>query len=152
MPLAHKGLVLTKPDAFESGSGIGVRGTIDGKRLVLGNSALMEQEGVAIDALRSDGERLRSEGASVMHLAVDGQLAGILAVTDPIKATTLEAIRTLHASGLRIVMATGDGLTTAKAVGARLGHRRSAWRSQASRQASAGGKTPEGRPHCCHGR
>ena len=116
-----QGLVLTKPDAFESGSGIGVRGTIDGKRLVLGNSALMEQEGVAIDALRSDGERLRSEGASVMHLAVDGQLAGILAVTDPIKATTLEAIRTLHASGLRIVMATGDGLTTAKAVGARLG-------------------------------
>ena len=116
-----QGLVLTKPDAFESGSGIGVRGTIDGKRLVLGNSALMEQEGVTIDALRSDGERLRSEGASVMHLAVDGQLAGILAVTDPIKATTLEAIRTLHASGLRIVMATGDGLTTAKAVGARLG-------------------------------
>ena len=116
-----QGLVLTQPDAFESGSGIGVRGMIDGKRLVLGNSALMEQEGVAIDALRSDGERLRSEGASVMHLAVDGQLAGILAVADPIKATTLEAIRTLHASGLRIVMATGDGLTTAKAVGARLG-------------------------------
>ena len=116
----EQGLVLTQPDAFESGSGIGVRGTIDGKRLILGNTALMEQEGVAIDALRSAGERLRSEGASVMHLAVDGQLAGILAVTDPIKATTLEAIRTLHASGLRIVMATGDGLTTAKAVGARL--------------------------------
>jgi Cu+-exporting ATPase len=56
-----------------------------------------------------------------MHLAVDRQLAGILAVTDPIKATTLEAIKTLHASGLRIVMATGDGLTTAKAVGAKLG-------------------------------
>ena len=63
-------------------------------------------------------ERLRSEGGSVMHLAVDGQLAGILAVTDPIKSTTPDAIRTLHASGLRIVMATGDGLTTAKAVGA----------------------------------
>jgi Cu+-exporting ATPase len=71
--------------------------------------------------LRADGERLRGEGASIMHLAVDGVFAGILAVTDPIKASTPDAIRTLHASGLRIVMATGDGLTTAKAVGAKLG-------------------------------
>ena len=116
-----KGLELIKPLDFESGSGIGVRGIVDGKHLVLGNTALMQQEGVATDALKVDGERLRSEGASVMHLAVDRQLAGILAVTDPIKATTLEAIKTLHASGLRIVMATGDGLTTAKAVGAKLG-------------------------------
>ena len=116
-----KGLELIKPLDFESGSGIGVRGMVDGKHLVLGNTALMQQEGVATDALKVDGERLRSEGASVMHLAVDRQLAGILAVTDPIKATTLEAIKTLHASGLRIVMATGDGLTTAKAVGAKLG-------------------------------
>ncbi|HEY9208924.1 heavy metal translocating P-type ATPase [Acidovorax sp.] len=116
-----KGLELVKPVDFESGSGIGVRGLVDGKRLVLGNTALMAQEGVATDALKTDAERLRSEGASVMHLAVDRQLAGILAVTDPIKATTLEAIKALHASGLRIVMATGDGLTTAKAVGAKLG-------------------------------
>ena len=116
-----KGLELVKPADFESGSGIGVRGTIEGRRLVLGNTALMQQEGVAIDAIKADGERLRGDGASVMHLAVDGQLAGILAVTDPIKSTTPDAIRTLHASGLRIVMATGDGLTTAKAVGARLG-------------------------------
>jgi len=116
-----KGLELVKPVDFESGSGIGVRGLVDGKRLVLGNTALMAQEGVATDALKTDAERLRSEGASVMHLAVDRQLAGILAVTDPIKATTLEAIKALHASGLRIVMATGDGLTTAKAVGGKLG-------------------------------
>ena len=116
-----KGLELVKPADFESGSGIGVRGTVEGRRLVLGNTALMQQEGVAIDAIKADGERLRGDGASVMHLAVDGQLAGILAVTDPIKSTTPDAIRTLHASGLRIVMATGDGLTTAKAVGARLG-------------------------------
>ena len=116
-----KGLALSQPADFESGSGIGVRGTIDGQRLVLGNTALMQQEGVATDAFKADGERLRGEGASVMHLAVDGRLAGILAVTDPIKATTADAIRTLHASGLRIVMATGDGLTTAKAVSAKLG-------------------------------
>ena len=115
-----KGLSLTKADDFESGSGIGVRGTVEGKRLALGNTALMQQESVATDALKTDAERLRGEGGSVMHLAVDGRLAGILAVTDPIKATTADAIKTLHDSGLRIVMATGDGLTTAKAVGAKL--------------------------------
>ena len=115
-----KGLALSKADDFESGSGIGVRGTVEGKHLVLGNTALMQQESVATDALKTDAERLRGEGGSVMHLAVDGRLAGILAVTDPIKATTADAIKTLHDSGLRIVMATGDGLTTAKAVGAKL--------------------------------
>lgn len=116
-----RGLTLAKPDDFESGSGIGVRGTVQGRRLALGNTALMEQEGVTLSSLRADGERLRGEGASIMHLAVDGKFAGILAVTDPIKASTGEAIRTLRASGLRIVMATGDGLTTARAVGAKLG-------------------------------
>ena len=115
-----KGLSLTKADDFESGSGIGVRGTVEGKHLALGNTALMQQESVATDALKTDAERLRGEGGSVMHLAVDGRLAGILAVTDPIKATTADAIKTLHDSGLRIVMATGDGLTTVKAVGAKL--------------------------------
>jgi len=116
----EQGLSLAKPADFESGSGIGVRGTVEGRRLALGNTALMEQEGVDVAVLKADGERLRGEGASVMHLAVDGRLAGLLAVTDPIKSSTPEAIRTLHASGLRIVMATGDGLTTARAVGARL--------------------------------
>jgi len=117
----EQGLLLAKPDDFESGSGIGVRGMVEGRRLALGNTALMEQEGVNVAALKADGERLRGEGASVMHLAVDGRLAGLLAVTDPIKSSTPEAIRTLHASGLRIVMATGDGLTTARAVSAKLG-------------------------------
>jgi len=115
-----KNMPLSKPTDFDSGSGIGVRGTVEGKRLALGNTALMEQEGVSVAALQADGERLRGEGASIMHLAVDGHFAGILAVTDPIKASTHVAIQTLHDSGLRIVMATGDGLTTAKAVGARL--------------------------------
>ena len=117
----EQGLPLAKPADFESGSGIGVRGMVEGRRLALGNTALMEQEGVDVAALKLDAERLRGEGASVMHLAVDGRLAGLLAVTDPIKSSTPEAIRTLHASGLRIVMATGDGLTTARAVSAKLG-------------------------------
>lgn len=115
-----KGLQLTKPEDFESGSGIGVRGIVEGRRLALGNTVLMEQEGVSVTALKVEGERLRAEGASIMHLAVDGRFAGILAVTDPIKNSTPDAIQTLKKSGLRIVMATGDGLTTAKAVGDKL--------------------------------
>ena len=114
-------LSLDKPENFESGSGIGVRGQVGERQLALGNTALMEQLGVAVHALVSQAESLRSEGASVMHLAVDGQLAGLLAVSDPIKESTPEALATLKAAGLRIVMATGDGLTTARSVGERLG-------------------------------
>jgi Cu+-exporting ATPase len=116
-----QGLTLAKPEQFDSESGIGVRGTVEGKALALGNTALMDQLGVKVDALKAQAEALRAQGASVMHLAVDGQLAGLLAVSDPIKATTLDALNALRKSGLRIVMATGDGLTTARAVGKRLG-------------------------------
>ena len=116
-----RGMTLDKPENFESGSGIGVRGQVAGHQLALGNSTLMEQTGVPLAPLVSQAESLRAEGASVMHLAVDGQLAGLLAVSDPIKSSTPEALATLKAAGLRIVMATGDGLTTAKAVAARLG-------------------------------
>jgi Cu+-exporting ATPase len=81
----------------------------------------MQQLGVAVDPLVAQAEALRAEGASVMHLAVDGRLAGLLAVSDPVKASTPEALAALHAAGLRVVMATGDGLTTARAVAKRLG-------------------------------
>ena len=114
-------LPLTVPEGFESSSGIGVSGSVDGKRLALGNTALMEQLHVPVDDLKSQAEAMRTQGASVMFLAVDGQPAGLVAVSDPIKATTLEALAGLKASGLRVIMATGDGLTTAKAVAARLG-------------------------------
>lgn len=117
----ERGLSLDKPDHFESGSGIGVKGLLTGHQVVLGNTTLMEQAGVSVAPLVTQAEALRSEGASVMHLAVDGHLAGLLAVSDPIKSSTPEALSTLRAAGLRIVMATGDGLTTASAVGARLG-------------------------------
>jgi len=117
----ERGLALDKPEQFESGSGIGVRGRVGGRQLALGNTTLMQQMGVSVDTLVPQAEALRAEGASVMHLAVDGRLAGLLAVSDPIKASTPEALATLKAAGMRIVMATGDGLTTAKAVGARLG-------------------------------
>jgi Cu+-exporting ATPase len=117
----EKGLALEKPAAFLSLPGTGVSGEVSGRRLALGNTALMQRMGVAVDALVPQAEFLRAEGASVMFLSVDGQLAGLLAVSDPIKKNTAEALATLKAAGLRIVMATGDGLTTAKAVGARLG-------------------------------
>ncbi len=114
-------LLLDKPDAFESSSGIGVRGTIKGRQLALGNTTLMTQIGVDVESLKLDAEALRVEGASVMHLAVDGRLAGLLAVSDPIKASTREALDTLKVAGIRVIMATGDGVTTAISVGKRLG-------------------------------
>lgn len=116
-----RSLSLVNPENFESSSGIGVQGSVDARHLVLGNTALMDKLGVSVDTLKSQAEELRSEGASVMHLVIDGKLAGLLAVSDPIKDTTAEALQTLRDAGLRIVMATGDGLTTAKSVGKRLG-------------------------------
>ncbi len=128
-PLAHaivqgaraRGLALDGAEGFASDSGIGVRGSVAGKALALGNSALMTQLGIDTGALTAQAEALRAEGASVMHLAVDGKLAGLLAVSDPIKASTAQALALLKDSGLRVIMATGDGLTTARSVAARLG-------------------------------
>jgi Cu+-exporting ATPase len=128
-PLAHaivaearnRNLALDKPDSFESSSGIGVRGEVSGRQIVLGNTVLMDAENVDWKVLASEAEMLRKEGASVMYLAADKQLSGLVAVSDPVKATTMEALETLKHEGMTIVMATGDGLTTAKSVAARLG-------------------------------
>ncbi|NJD87931.1 MAG: copper-translocating P-type ATPase [Betaproteobacteria bacterium] len=114
-------IALARADDFESGSGVGVRGRVGGKRLALGNTVLMDSEGVAVAPLAPQAEALRREGASVMHLAADGALAGLLAVADPVKASTPEALASLRAAGIRVVMATGDGHTTAGAVASRLG-------------------------------
>ena len=116
-----KNMSLSKPENFDTGSGIGVKGQVDGMQLSLGNTTLMQQTNVAVDVMLSQAEALRAGGASVMYLAVDGKLAGLLAVSDPVKASTPEALAALKAAGLRIVMATGDGLTTAKAIAKRLG-------------------------------
>lgn len=117
----EQGLALSAPLDFDSASGIGVRGTVEGHRMALGNTALMQQERVDAAPLASQAEALRSEGASVMHLAVDGRLAGLLAVADPVKSTTPDALASLRQAGLRVVMATGDGVTTARSVAKRLG-------------------------------
>ncbi|MDO8283708.1 MAG: heavy metal translocating P-type ATPase [Rhodoferax sp.] len=117
----ERGLTLDKVDGFESSTGVGVRGTLGGKQLALGNNALMAQLGVATEVWQTEAESLRADGASVMLLAVNNQAVGLLSVSDPIKANTAEALATLTASGIRVIMATGDGLTTAKAVAAKLG-------------------------------
>ena len=114
-------LPISKAIDFESSTGIGVRGQVDGRRLALGNTALMEQDGVNVAQLSEEAEQLRQRGSSVMFLASDGQLVGLLAVSDPIKASTPEALQSLHDAGMRVVMATGDGLTTARSVAQQLG-------------------------------
>ena len=128
-PLAHaivdharsQGLALSTPETFESASGIGVRGKVDGRDLQLGNTALMNDAGVDASPLKAHAEQLRGEGVSIMFLAVDNVLAGLLAVADPIKPTSKLAIQRLQADGIRVIMATGDGLTTARAVARELG-------------------------------
>ena len=128
-PLAHaivaearrRGMALEKPESFESSSGIGVRGMVSGQRIALGNTALMDAEKVNWQGLASQAEALRSEGASVMYLSSNSRLVGLLTVSDPVKASTMEALEMLRAAGLMVIMATGDGLTTAKSVAKKLG-------------------------------
>ncbi len=114
-------LVLDKAEDFESSTGIGVQGQVGGKHLALGNAALMQQLAIPFAALQAQAEALQAEGASVILLAVDGSAAGLLVVSDPIKASTVEALAALKLAGMRIIMATGDGLTTAKSVSQKLG-------------------------------
>ncbi len=116
-----RGVALARAEDFESATGVGVRGRVEGHALALGNTALMDEEGVDVAALRQAADALRGDGASVMFLAVDGKAAGLIAVDDPIKASTPHAIDALRRAGVRIVMATGDGERTARAVAARLG-------------------------------
>ncbi|XOQ20967.1 MAG: Copper-transporting P-type ATPase [Pseudomonas shahriarae] len=128
-PLAHaivdhartENIKLIKPESFESGSGIGVSGIVDGKKIQLGNTALMEAAGVRTKPLQERAELLRLDGISIIYLAVDGVLAGLLAVSDPIKPTSKEAVTKLKADDIKIIMATGDGLTTARAVAREMG-------------------------------
>ena len=117
----EKGLPLAETEAFESLTGKGLTGTVAGKRVALGNRALLSQFGIEADTLEGRANALRAEGATVIFIAVDGRAAGLLAIADPIKATTPAAIRSLQEDGIRIVMLTGDNRTTAQAVAARLG-------------------------------
>ena len=128
-PLAHaivtearlRQLTMDKPEKFESVSGIGVRGQVANRLVLLGNTALMDEEQIPWREMVDQAEALRKEGASVMYLSVDHNLAGLIAVSDPIKLSAAEALAGLKLAGIRVIMATGDGVTTAQAVASRLG-------------------------------
>jgi P-type Cu+ transporter len=106
---------------FESVTGKGVRGTVGGRAVALGNTAMMQEMGLDTAQAEEKADALRAEGKTAMFVAVDGALAGIVAVADPIKESTAQAIMALHAQGLRVIMATGDNERTAQAVASKLG-------------------------------
>jgi Cu+-exporting ATPase len=116
-----RGVELAAATAFESVTGKGVQGRVDAKQVALGNRALLQTLGVTADDLLARAEELRADGQTVMFAIVDGKIAGLLGVADPVKDSTPEAIRALHAEGIRIVMLTGDSATTARAVARKLG-------------------------------
>ena len=116
-----RGLTLADPADFDSPIGKGVTGTIEGRRIVIGNARMMFDAGIGVGALEAEAERLRQEGATALFAGVDGKAAGVIAIADPVKATTPAAVAALRKAGVRIVMLTGDNRTTAEAVARRLG-------------------------------
>ncbi|GBH32770.1 heavy metal translocating P-type ATPase [Sphingobium xenophagum] len=106
---------------FDSPTGRGALGTVEGRRIVLGNARFLADEGVATEALASQADALRRDGATAIFIGVDGTVGGAFAIADPVKATTPEALAALKAEGIRVVMLTGDNRTTAEAVARRLG-------------------------------
>ena len=118
---ADRGLSLPAVAGFRSITGKGVAGRVDGREVALGNAALLEELGITAGPFQDEAEGLRRDGATVMYLAVDGAAAGLIAVADPVKPSTPDALAALRAAGIRIVMLTGDNRTTAQSVADRLG-------------------------------
>ncbi|MGC1868169.1 MAG: heavy metal translocating P-type ATPase [Pseudolabrys sp.] len=118
---AERKLELATASDFDSPAGKGVTGTVEGKKIALGNARFLSELNIDTSAVREEAERLRSDGATAVFLAVDGKTAGVIAVADPIKQTAPEALRALAADGIRVVMLSGDNRTTAQAAARRLG-------------------------------
>ncbi len=116
-----RNITLSEARDFDSPVGRGVLGTVDGRKVLLGNPKFLAEQGVPTSALEPDAEALRREGATAIFASVDGVLAGLLGIADPVKPTTDAAVRALKAEGVRLVMMTGDNRTTAEAVAKRLG-------------------------------
>jgi Cu+-exporting ATPase len=116
-----RSLVLGEVEEFDSPTGKGAVGKVDGKSIVLGNANFLASVGVGTQSLEAEGERMRGDGATVINMAIDGKLAGLFAIADPIKASTPAALRELKAEGVKVIMLTGDNRTTAKAVARQLG-------------------------------
>src|SRR3954452_23065867 len=117
----ERNLDLGKVDAFDSPTGKGATGKVDGKTVLLGNSNFLTSLGIDTRTLSDQAERLRGDGATVINMAVDGKLAGLFAIADPVKPSTLDALRVLAADGVKVIMLTGDNRTTANAVARALG-------------------------------
>ncbi len=116
-----RGIKPVNGDSFDSITGMGVTGRVSGVSVAVGNRKLLDQIGVAAGGIADEAEAMRAEGQTVMFVAVEGKLAGLLGVADPIKETTQEAIRRFHDEGIKVVMMTGDSQTTAEAVARKLG-------------------------------
>jgi Cu+-exporting ATPase len=108
-------------EGFDSPTGKGATGKVGGESIVLGNTNYLASIGIEGAALDGDAERLRADGATVVNIAIDGKLAGLFAIADPVKSSTPEALKALHAEGIKVIMLTGDNRTTANAVARRLG-------------------------------
>jgi Cu+-exporting ATPase len=117
----ERGLVLGAVTNFDQPTGRGAQGDVEGRKLAIGNASFLASLGVDAGALAAQAEHLRAEGATAVFLAIDGVACGVLAIADPIKATTPAALRALQDAGVRIVMLTGDNRTTAMAVAGKLG-------------------------------
>jgi Cu+-exporting ATPase len=117
----ERGITIPAAEGFDSPTGKGVLGRVEGKAVVLGNAKFLTEHGIDTTALNDRAEQLRGEGATVIFVGIDGAAAGVLAIADPIKPTTPEALKALKAQGIRIVMLTGDNWTTARAVARKLG-------------------------------
>ncbi len=118
---AERGLPLVSAQNFDSPIGKGIVGTVEGKRLVIGNRKILDDAGIATGAFAAEADALRQDGATVVNVAIDGAVAGVIGIADPIKPSASKAIEALKADGLRVVMLTGDNATTANAVARKLG-------------------------------
>ncbi len=135
---ADRNLALGHVEGFESVSGKGVTGTIDGRKVALGNLPMMQAAGIDVGALEALADELRGDGATAIFAAFDGKAGGVIAIADPVKATTPDAVRMLKEMGVRVVMLTGDNRATAEAVGAQARHRRNRGGSSAAGQGQGG--------------
>ncbi|XWK52467.1 HAD-IC family P-type ATPase [Tunturiibacter empetritectus] len=116
-----RGLNLPQAEEFESLPGLGVVGVVDGETLLIGNTALMNKNGVLVEPMVSTAERMSEEGKTPLWIAIEGRLAAVLAVADTIKPGSIDAVRKMHDEGLRVVMLTGDNERTAHAIAQRVG-------------------------------
>jgi Cu+-exporting ATPase len=117
----ERSIALAPVSDFDSPTGKGVLGKVDGRRLALGNARFLKEQGADVAALQGEADRLRRDGATAIFVAIDGRAAGVIAIADPVKETTPGAIADLHKQGIRVVMLTGDNRTTAEAVARKLG-------------------------------